>query len=124
MQGEYGYDAGGERFLVRAGSGGIRAGQQVTSSYNDITNDDLLQHYGFVERGCPHDVYMMPSLLQRIRAAAQVPHSRLQLFSERGSLKPLDEVRLILYCSGGRDAINIEQSSCEFAVLDTATILP
>ena len=67
------------------------AGQQLTSAYGDVSNDVLLQRYGFVEEGNPADEYAAPALLQRIRAAALVPHSRLHRAQELGLLVQLQE---------------------------------
>ena len=52
--------------------------------YNPGTNDAFLVRYGFVERGNPHDVVEAPALLQRIRAAEIVPHSRFQRLRDLG----------------------------------------
>ncbi len=41
-------------------------GEQVFISYGKQSNDSLLQYYGFVEPGIPHDTYTIPDL----RAAA------------------------------------------------------
>ena len=41
-------------------------GEQVFISYGRQSNDSLLQYYGFVEPGIPHDTYTLPDL----RAAA------------------------------------------------------
>ena len=68
------------------------AGQQVSRSYNQDSNDDMLQNHGFVEAANPHDRYEAPALLQRIRAAEHVPHSRLQRARELGLLAPLQNV--------------------------------
>ena len=45
-------------------------GEQVFISYGPQGNDSLLQFYGFVEAGNPHDTYRVPNLPGRARAAA------------------------------------------------------
>ena len=45
-------------------------------------NDSLLQYYGFVEPGNPHDTYVVPDLAAAVRAAlaaAKLPSSKVQL---------------------------------------------
>ncbi|CAM9752935.1 unnamed protein product [Discosporangium mesarthrocarpum] len=37
-------------------------GDHVFLSYGDVSNDDLLQYYGFVERDNPHDVYVLQDM--------------------------------------------------------------
>ena len=37
-------------------------GEQVFISYGRQSNDSLLQYYGFVEPGNPHDTYVIPDL--------------------------------------------------------------
>ncbi len=69
------------------------AGQQVACTYNDGTNDVFLVRYGFVERGNPNDVVEAPALLQRIRAAELVPHSRFQRLRDLGLEDGLLEAR-------------------------------
>lgn len=39
-------------------------------SYGPQGNDSLLQFYGFVEAGNPHDTYRVPDVAARARAAA------------------------------------------------------
>ncbi len=39
-------------------------------SYGPQGNDSLLQFYGFVEAGNPHDAFRVPGLAARARAAA------------------------------------------------------
>ena len=77
--------------VERCGQG--PAGKQVSRSYSQDSNDIMLQHYGFVELANPHDQYAAPALLQRIRRAEHVPHSRLQGARELGLLAPLQNVR-------------------------------
>jgi len=45
-------------------------GEQVFISSAPTGNDSLLQFYGFVEAGNPHDAFRVPSLAARARAAA------------------------------------------------------
>jgi hypothetical protein len=45
-------------------------GEQVFISYGPQGNDSLLQFYGFVEAGNPHDAFRVPGLAARARAAA------------------------------------------------------
>ena len=45
-------------------------GEQVFISYGPQGNDSLLQFYGFVEAGNPHDAHRVPQLAARARAAA------------------------------------------------------
>jgi hypothetical protein len=65
----------------------------VACTYNDGTNDVFLVRYGFVERGNPNDVVEAPALLQRIRAAELVPHSRFQRLRDLGLEDGLLEAR-------------------------------
>ena len=53
-------------------------------TYSAGTNDAFLVRYGFVERGNPNDVVETPALLQRIRGAELVPHSRFQRLRDLG----------------------------------------
>ena len=78
-------------FVQRCGRG--PAGKQVSRSYSQDSNDIMLQHYGFVEPGNRHDQYAAPALLQRIRGAVHVPHSRLLRARELDLLAPLQNVR-------------------------------
>lgn len=49
----------------------VRAqGEQVFISYGPQGNDSLLQFYGFVEAGNPHDTYRVPDVAGRARAVA------------------------------------------------------
>ena len=52
-----------------------------------------MQSYGFVEAANPHEEYAAPALLERIRAAAPVPHSRLHRARALGLLSPLRKAR-------------------------------
>lgn len=52
-----------------------------------------MQIYGFVEAANPHDEYAAPALLERIGAAAPVPHSRLHRARALGLLSPLRTAR-------------------------------
>jgi hypothetical protein len=52
-------------------------GEQVFISYGPQGNDSLLQFYGFVEPGNPHDTYVVPGLSQ----AALLAHSPAALDS-------------------------------------------
>jgi len=72
------------------------AGQQVTCAYNNGPNEIFLYRYGFVETGNPHDVYEAPSLLQRIRAAELIPHSRFQRLKDLGLEDALSPARHFL----------------------------
>lgn len=45
-----------------ASTTGVAAGSDVSISYGDRSNDQLLQFYGFVEADNPNDVYIMPPL--------------------------------------------------------------
>lgn len=51
------FDAAQESFELVAGDGGYQPDSQVLVSYGDLTNDDLLLLYGFVQAGNPSDVY-------------------------------------------------------------------
>ena len=57
-------------------------GTQVFISYGQQSNDSLLQYYGFVEPGNPHDTYVLPDLAAAVGpalAAAKLPSSKVQL---------------------------------------------
>ena len=57
-------------------------GAQVFISYGQQSNDSLLQYYGFVEPGNPHDTYVVPDLAAAVGpalAAAGLPSSRVWL---------------------------------------------
>ena len=43
-------------------NGQLSKGKELMISYGSRSNDQLLQYYGFVEQGNPHDVYIMPPL--------------------------------------------------------------
>ncbi len=51
------FDAAEAVFELVAGPSGYEDGKQVLVSYGDLTNDDLLLLYGFVQAGNPSDVY-------------------------------------------------------------------
>jgi len=40
----------------------VRSGEQVTISYGERSNDQLLQYYGFVQQNNPHDIFLLPPL--------------------------------------------------------------
>ena len=50
-------------------------GEQVFISYGQQSNDSLLQYYGFVEAGIPHDTYIVPDLAATVADA--LPKARL-----------------------------------------------
>ena len=55
-------------------------GTQVFISYGQQSNDSLLQYYGFVEPGNPHDTYVVPDLAAAVRpalAAAKLHSSKV-----------------------------------------------
>ena len=57
-------------------------GTQVFISYGQQSNDSLLQYYGFVEPGNPHDTYVLPDLAAAVGpalAAAKLPSLKVQL---------------------------------------------
>ena len=55
---------------MKLNGGTCLQGEQVFISYGPQGNDSLLQFYGFVEAGNPHDTYRVPRLAARARAAA------------------------------------------------------
>ena len=61
-------------------------------TYNTGSNDAFLVRYGFVERSNPNDVFETSALLQRIRAAELIPHSRFQRLRDLGFEEALLEV--------------------------------
>ena len=62
-------------------------GTQVFISYGQQSNDSLLQYYGFVEAGNPHDTYVVPDLAATVRPAANLPSSKVQLIKSSIALK-------------------------------------
>ncbi|KAK9836316.1 hypothetical protein WJX81_004671 [Elliptochloris bilobata] len=67
-----------DRFVASTTSRRFRKGEQVLISYGPQSNDSLLQFYGFVEAGNPHDAYRVPDLAARARAAAASMGLKLQ----------------------------------------------
>ncbi|CAK0785563.1 hypothetical protein CVIRNUC_008773 [Coccomyxa viridis] len=67
-----------ERFSVSCAAS-FSKGTQVFISYGQQSNDSLLQYYGFVEPGNPHDTYVLPDLAAAVGpalAAAKLPSSK------------------------------------------------
>lgn len=58
------FDAARNVFELVAGPGGYASGNQVLVSYGDLTNDDLLLLYGFVQAGNPCDVYELEEVTE------------------------------------------------------------
>ena len=83
-------------------------GEQVFISYGPQGNDSLLQFYGFVEAGNPHDTYRIPNVAGRARAAAASMGPDLR--SERSTVPQEDSgaqtavrlIRLLHTCSARR----------------------
>jgi len=57
----YSYDEDRDRFVLRA-ERQYAEGQQVTINYGQVSNDILLQCYGFVEQDNPADTFCLPHL--------------------------------------------------------------
>lgn len=45
-------------------------GDHAFLSYGPISNDDLLQYYGFVERENPFDTYLLQDMATRLRTVS------------------------------------------------------
>ena len=89
-------------------------GEQVFISYGPQGNDSLLQFYGFVEAGNPHDTYRIPNVAARAHAVAASMGPDLR--SERSTVPQEDSgaetavrlIRLLHACSARRS-----QKACE-----------
>ena len=65
---EMAYDVARECFVMKIRAGeSVKAGQELTLSYGDRDNDDLLQYFGFVETDNPYDQYVFGGPGGRIR---------------------------------------------------------
>uniref|UniRef100_A0A7S4MXS8 Rubisco LSMT substrate-binding domain-containing protein n=1 Tax=Odontella aurita TaxID=265563 RepID=A0A7S4MXS8_9STRA len=73
----------------------VRPQSEVFISYGPRSNDQLLQYYGFVERGDPHDVYVLPPLREWDVAALERATGRTIM---PGRLEKLERAGLL-----GRD---------------------
>jgi hypothetical protein len=73
-----------------------RKGDQVLISYGERSNDQLLQYYGFVERGNPHDVFTLEqqAFLLALAEGTPFPSTRLQRLKEEGVADPTATVTL------------------------------
>ncbi|KAK9803994.1 hypothetical protein WJX72_011353 [[Myrmecia] bisecta] len=75
-----------------------KKGEQVFISYGEQGNDRLLQFYGFVERGNPHDAFVLRGLDQRLAADCGVPAaqlaSRMAALNEAGLADTLQQAVL------------------------------
>ena len=56
-------------------------GEQVFITYGLQSNDKLLQYYGFVEPKNPADVYVVPNLLESLKALPYLQISDEQIHS-------------------------------------------
>lgn len=56
------YDEDKQVFQLIAGDKGFNASSQVLVSYGDLTNDDLMLLYGFVQAGNPSDVFELEDI--------------------------------------------------------------
>lgn len=80
-----------DRFAARIDetAGPVPAGQQLMISYGDRSNDVLLQYYGFVQQGNPHEVYALSAeelILGLDAAAGPLPPSALASLKKTPSL--------------------------------------
>lgn len=89
------FDEGAEGWLIMAADRPIRAGEEVTISYGNLSDAQLLQTYGFVEE---HEGFTNPwnSVVVPSDAVVQV---RPMVHSLRGNPLTGIERRLSLICS-------------------------
>ena len=63
---------------------GVKQGQEVTIDYGGKSNEELLFLYGFVQRGNPHEVLMLPCPLPPPAERDAALRARLELLRRRG----------------------------------------
>ena len=82
--------------------GGLAVGDEVKISYGERTNDVLLQYYGFVESGNPHEAYVLEQeqLIVALNEAAPLPSDALQTLQAAGLVSATNGFQFI---AGGVD---------------------
>jgi len=82
----------------------VRKGEQVMISYGERSNDQLLQYYGFVETGNPHDAFVLKQedFLLALAEAKPFSPSRLQRLKEAKVADPTARITLERDGSGAR----------------------
>ena len=78
-------------FVVRAKTS-IKNGDQVSLSYGDRSNDDLLQYFGFVEIDNPHDSYYILDPIGSLKNALNKENANLPLPKKQAILKAIAEL--------------------------------
>jgi hypothetical protein len=88
-------------------------GEQVLISYGERSNDQLLQYYGFVERGNPHDVFSLQqgAFLLALAEGTPFPAKRLQRLKDEGMADPTADVTLGR-SGGGERALRLARLLC------------
>lgn len=95
------YDTFRDDFAVYAGSA-YQTGDEVCINYGERArdNDALLQNYGFVERGCPHDTFnvhvRMPAAAQPAASTGRAARLRLTTRSLADG-RALEELRELVH---------------------------
>ena len=100
---ELAYEYFSDAFTARLDydAGPVPQGGQCLISYGPRTNDVLLQYYGFVQEGNPHDVYAMDQeeLILRVNEARPLPPDALPALKAAGLVDA--EAPVTLTPSGG-----------------------
>lgn len=83
------YDEEKNVFQLIAGKNGYTSGKQVLVSYGELTNDDLMLLYGFVQAGNPSDVYEIEDITDwtadhRINRDWNLFQRKLELLDDAG----------------------------------------
>lgn len=82
------FDVPSNSFIAVAGTD-VAAAEEFVISYGPRSNDQLLLYHGFVESGCPHDVYTMASFLDHVDSEFGLPDAALEALAAQQLLEPI-----------------------------------